>query len=413
MSAEHRATSGIRLRANLVGARPLTAALATVLGVARGATWLLVLNCAQNLLLAPRAIPGSAVAGRPRVSVLVPARDEAANIAACLRGLLDQRCPAEEILVLDDRSTDGTAAIVRHLASGQGDGRLRLLVGRERPDGWTGKHWACQQLAEAARGDWLLFTDADTRHGPDSLAAALALTRRYDADLVSLLPRQELVGLGERLLVSQLPLIIYAFLPLPLVPVRRRWAVAFAGAFGPYLLFRRGWYEELGGYAAVRGLLAEDMPFAVATKRRGGRLVLADGRAVVACRMYRGFADAWRGMARNALPAALGSSAVYWAFVLTWAVLFALPPLAALGLTVARAAGRARGTERPARLALVATAGQLALRLGMARHHRRPVAEAALQPLSSLLILGVLLDSYRRHRAGTVTWRGRRYTGAA
>jgi len=341
----------------------------------------------------------------------VPARDEEANIAACVRGLLAQTYPADEILVLDDRSTDGTAAIVQTLAAEPGGKALRLVPGGERPEGWNGKNWACHQLGEAARGDWLLFTDADTRHSPDSLAAALALAQRYDADLVSLLPRQVLGSLGERLLVSQLPLIIYAFLPIALVPRKERWSRPFAGAFGPYFLFRRAWYDELGGFESVKGLFSEDMQFAIATKRRGGQLVLADGTAVVACRMYPGFADAWGGMARNALPGALGSGAVYWPFVLAWAALFALPPATVIALAVRRLASR-RPTPPPlARLALGATGGQLALRLAVGRRHRWPMRDAALQPLGAMLVFGVLIDSWRRHRTGAITWRGRRYHG--
>jgi chlorobactene glucosyltransferase len=392
-----------------IPAHPASTALLSIHGTVRTAIWLLGLNCLQNLALAPRATVGAVVAGQPCVSILVPARDEAANIAECLRSLLAQRYPADEILVLDDHSTDNTAAIVQSIAAEQGGGRLRLLPGRERPEGWTGKNWACHQLSEAARGDWFLFTDADTRHEPDSLAAALALAQRYDADLVSLLPRQVTATLGERLLVSQLPLIIYAFLPLALVPRRDRWAKAFAGAFGPYLFFRRTWYEHLGGFAAVRGLFSEDMQFAVATKRRGGRLVLADGAAVLSCRMYRGFADAWRGMTRNALPAALGSPVIFWAFALAWAAIFALPPATVLGLFVRQLVGQTTMPTPLARLALAATGGQLALRLAIGQRHRWPLGELALQPLSAFLTLAMLADSYRRHRTGAVTWRGRRY----
>src|SRR5919199_3946111 len=224
-----------------VAARPSPVAgrrlLMSLLGVARTAGWLLVLNCAQNPRLAPRASARGAELQRlkapgpwPRVSILVPARDEAANIEPCLRGLLAQSYPATELLVCDDGSSDDTAALVQTIAAERGNGRLRLLTGRLRPPGWSGKNWACHQLAQAARGDWLLFTDADTRHHPDSVAAALALAWRHDAGLVSLLPRHRAGTLGERLLVTQLPLVACAFLPIALVSRRRAWTRPFAGA---------------------------------------------------------------------------------------------------------------------------------------------------------------------------------------
>ncbi|HEY8598002.1 MAG TPA: glycosyltransferase family 2 protein [Thermomicrobiales bacterium] len=385
-----------------------TKVFGTILGVARTANWLLALNGFQNLAWAPRAVPGTTVVGRPRVSVLVPARDEARNIAACVESLLSQSFPPDEILVLDDQSTDGTVAIVERIASAPEAGRLRSLPGSDPPMGWSGKNWACHQLGAAAHGDWLLFTDADTRHHPDCLAAALDLARRYDADLVSLLPRQRLITLGERLLLPQLPLIIHTFLPLCLVPRRERWAIPFAGAFGPYLLFRRSWYERLGGHAAIRDMLGEDMQFAVAAKRQGGRVVLADGCAVLDCRMYTGFAEVWRGLTRNAQPAARGSVVALALFGLAWALLFVMPPFAALALVMRQVRDRRRAEGALTRLALVATGGQLALRLAIGQRHGWPCRDVALQPLGACLLLGVLVDSWYRHRIGAVTWRSRR-----
>lgn len=407
--------------------------LAAALGIARTGSCILALNCVQNLLLSPRATasfrelksrrgPGP----WPQVSILVPARDEAANIAACLRGLLAQSYPATEILVCDDRSADDTAAIVRAIAGERGHGRLRLLAGGERPPGWSGKNWACYQLAEAARGDWLLFTDADTRHRPDSVSAALSLAWQYDAGLVSLIPRQLTGTVGERLLVTQLSLIIFTVLPLTLVPRRWRWTRPFAGANGPFLFFRRDWYRALGGYEAVRGSITEDLRFAVETKRRGGRVVLADGGAVLDCRMYRGFAETWRGCSRNAFSATRDFPGVIVLFAAAWALFFALPPLASIAFGIAAVrgwlAGRWWESEQlsPAappqhrggllRLALAGTAGQLLIRFLVGQRSGRPLWEVPLQPAGSLLTLSVLLNAYRLHRlGGDFHWRGRRY----
>ncbi len=423
------------------GRAPARPVLAALLGLANRAIWLLALNCLQNFRFAPRATAGSGRAREPRegvatplVSILVPARDEAANIAACLRGLLGQTHPATEIVVCDDCSTDSTAAIVQAIAAGRGEGRLRLLAGRPLPVGWSGKNWACHQLAGAARGDWLLFTDADTRHRPGSVAAALALARQHDAGLVSLLPRQVTGSFGERLLLPQLPLIVFAVLPIALVGRRAWWTMPFAGANGLYLFFRRDWYDTVGGYDAVRSAIAEDMRFAVETKRRGGGLVLADGGAVLDCRMYGGFADAWRGCSRNAFPAALESVPVFGLFAAAWALLFVLPPLALASLgaaTLGRRLCRSRVDARvlppaptplppnvggageghtPLRLALAATGGQLVVRFLVGRRYGRPTWEVVLQPVGSVLVLGVLLNSYRLHRlGGGAGWRGRRY----
>jgi hypothetical protein len=155
-------------------------------------------------------------------------------------------------------------------------------------------------------------------------------------------------------------------------------------------------------------VLAEDLRFALATKRAGGRLVLADGAAVLTCRMYANFGEAWRGLARNALPAALDSGPFLAAFVLAWAILFVLPPIVLIERVVRRLAGRRDHHEPSARLALAATVGQLALRLIVGRRHGWPLWDVALQPVSAALLPVVLLDSWRRHRSGAVIWRGRR-----
>jgi chlorobactene glucosyltransferase len=397
------------------GRAPLVEFIGGLLRFTEQAGWLLVFNAVQNLLFAPRASGDLAALRRrrppetwPSVSILVPARDEGENIGGCLGGLLDQTYPVGEILVLDDRSADDTAAIVRALAATSGAGHLRLLAGRARPAGWSGKNWACRQLADEARGEWLLMVDADTRLRPAALAAALEIAWRYDADLVSLIPRHRTDTLGERLVASQLPLVVFGFLPLALVPRPWRWTRPFAGANGLFLFIRRAWYDALGGHEAVRGLVAEDMAFAVATKARGGIVALADGRHLLDVRMYDGFAASWRGLTRNAFSAVLGSSPAFFMFTGVWAFWFALPPLVAVTLLVARRRGPVR--EALLRLALRAMGGQFALRGLMVWRNGNRAWEIPLQPLSSVLMLGVLLDSYRRHRlGGGFEWRGVRY----
>jgi len=127
----------------------------------------------------------------PRVSVLIPARNEEANIGPCVRSLLAQEYPDLEVFVLNDHSTDRTGAILAEIQAA--DARLRVLSGQELPQGWLGKHWACHQLGQAATGDLLLFTDADTRHGPHSVRAGVAAQQAEDADLVTAIPREEVV----------------------------------------------------------------------------------------------------------------------------------------------------------------------------------------------------------------------------
>ncbi|MGB3060724.1 MAG: glycosyltransferase, partial [Anaerolineae bacterium] len=174
----------------------------------------LVLIALSNWRLLRRAGDWAPPTAWPRVSVLVPARNEDVNIGDCVRSLLAQDYPDCEVIVLDDQSCDRTGEILAELASQ--DRRLRVIPGLALPEGWLGKHWACQQLAESATGDLLFFTDADTRHEPQSLRHGIAALMAEQADLLTACPRQEVVTWAEKLVVPFFPWSILSFLPLAL-----------------------------------------------------------------------------------------------------------------------------------------------------------------------------------------------------
>ena len=227
--------------------------------------------------------PGAAAPTGERVAVLLPLRDEAARVTPCLRSLLAQQgVPHLDIVVLDDGSTDGTAAVVGDVA---GD-RVRLLTGAELPPGWLGKPHACHQLASAATGaDVLVFVDADVVLAPGAVAAAVALLRRARVQLLSPYPR--ITGAG-RLVQPLLQWSWLTFLPVRVMERSPRESLAAAG--GQFLVVDRAGYDAAGGHAAVRDDVLEDIGLARAVKRSGGRIALADGSPLATCRMY----DSWR-----------------------------------------------------------------------------------------------------------------------
>lgn len=193
-----------------------------------------------------------------------------------------------EVVVLDDGSTDETPAIVAEMA--RRDPRLRLRAGQPLPAGWMGKNFACYQLAQEARGQWLLFTDADTVHHPQTLAWALTAAKQNQADLVTLVPCAVTHTVGEQLL---LPIIPFGILGLfPLAFGARLGIPALTMAIGTFMLFRRETYERIGGHAAVRGEIAEDVVLARRVRRYGGRVVLLDGADYLDVHFYRGFWEA-------------------------------------------------------------------------------------------------------------------------
>lgn len=257
----------------------------------------MVLIALINTLTFPRLDAAARTAALPTVSVLIPARNEAAVIERTLRSWLAQGYLNYEIIVLDDQSVDATAEIVR--AMSRETPRLRLISGQPLPPGWLGKNWACQQLAEAASGELLLFADADVTAAPPALAALVAELEQSDADLLTVWPTQQSQSWAERLTVPLMALVVLAYLPLPLVH-HTRWPV-FAAANGQCLLFRRRAYRAIDGHTSVRGEVLEDVLLARRLKRHGLRLRMADGAGLINCRMYPDWAAVRAGFAKNIL----------------------------------------------------------------------------------------------------------------
>ena len=330
------------------------------------------------------AVPGvSGRTRRPVISLLVPARDEAGRLPAALPGLLAQ--DVTEIIVLDDQSGDATAAVVRHATAA--DPRVRLVRGTPPPAGWTGKNWACQQLAAAARGDVLAFCDADVLLAPGAVDACWAQMRAQHAEVFSVFPRQRTATLGERLLVPLIDDVLLAFLPHPLL---RLPVPSAATANGQLIMFRRRAYDALGGHAAVGGDINEDLALARRARRAGLGLGLALGGDLVSARMYRGYTESVRGFGKS-LRAAHGGRDSALAVTAAWHLLaYTVPWL----------------TWRRGPLWRVAAVLGLVQRvLVNAKTGRGAPGEAVLVPVTPLAALPAYALAFRRE----TRWKGRSY----
>jgi glycosyltransferase involved in cell wall biosynthesis len=332
---------------------------------------------------APGRAPAGPGRGRPDISVLVPARDEAHRLPAVLAGLLAQ--DVTEIVVLDDQSSDATAAIVRRAA--EADPRVRLVRGTAPPPGWTGKNWACQQLAMTARGDIFLFCDADVLLAPGAVDACWAQMCAQHAEVFSVFPRQRTLTLGERLLVPLIDDVLLAFLPHPLL---RLPVPSAATANGQLLMFRRSAYDVLGGHAAVAAQMNEDLALGRRTRRAGFRLGLALGGDLVGTRMYTGYRQCVRGFGKS-LRAAHGGHDGALAVTAAWHLLaYTVPWLAWRGGRAWRAA---------------AVLGLAQRVLVNAKTGRGAPGEAVLVPVTPLAALPVYALAFRRN----ARWKGRSY----
>jgi chlorobactene glucosyltransferase len=334
----------------------------------------------------------------PRASVLVPARNEERNIAACVRSLLAQDYPEFEVIVLDDASDDGTRDALCEFAE---DERLWVLPGQALPTGWLGKNWACHQLAGVASGEVLLFTDADTRHHRSALRDAVSALFTERVDFLSVLARQELGTWGERLIVPLLTWSLHSFFPVGLV--RRLRMPELATAFGQFMLFRRAAYDAVGGHERVRASVIEDWDIVRNIVGAGTRWTVLDGAERVSARMYHSFREALDGFSKN-LFARFGHNLPVLLFVWSWTFWVTWEPPAVLVLRALGFSGISDATLAPA---AAATGLGLLLWVLSDVRFRIPVEQAFLHPATILLALLIAVRSVIWHYAGAGTWKGR------
>lgn len=349
-----------------------------------------------------RRAPVAAGRGFP-VSILIPARNEAANIETAVRAACAQ-ASAVEVVVLDDQSTDDTPRILARL---EGElARLRVVRGAPLPDGWAGKAWACWQLAsEHARHRWVLFIDADVRLAPDAAARAQAAAYAQSVAFASAFPRQVTGSAGEALVAPLIHLVLLAYLPMPLI--RLLAAPSLSAGCGQFMLVRREAYLAAGGHRAVRATLHDGIVLARLMKRAGFRIAVLDGSDLAACRMYAGFRATWRGFSRNAYEA-FGSPLALAVMVALNAGLFILP-FAALPLT-----WLAHGASAATAIWAAAAGVALAIRAAVAARFGHPAWTILATPVAVALMLGIQLHSAVNHLTGRrVLWRARVYTPRA
>lgn len=368
---------------------------------------LLAMAVATHLALRPREgdepqppRPRPAGNSLPRVSIIVPARDEAHNLDRLLASLSKLDHPECEVLVVDGGSTDGSRDVVlRHAAR---DARIRLVDEPPLPDGWVGKSWACWTGRRHATGDWLLFTDADTDHAPDSLGRAQHEAILRGVGLLTGLTLQELRKLPERVVMPPVFSLIYAAAGGP-GPTRIS-DPDLAIANGQYLLFDARAYDALGGHEAVRTSITEDLALARHAARRGVRAAFVDLTGLVRVRMYRGARDMFVGWRKNVATGATHTPPL--AYALTVGTF--LPGLFALPLAAGAVLGHGWGAAAASGLAWALMTWRT--RLAQRGSEGAGWGAALLHPLGYAFFALVLAASFLDRATGRgPVWKGRRY----
>ena len=342
-------------------------------------------------------------ASGPLVSVIVPARNESATVGTVTRSVLATTYRPFELLVVDDRSTDDTAAVVQRLA----DSRVRLIRGEPLPDGWYGKPWACYQGYRAAQGELLLFTDADTRHEPELLAQAVGTLLRERAGLVTISPHQECVTFWERIVMPQIWfLLALRYQPAAVNQARRERDVI---ANGQFILTTREAYEAAGTHAAVRDEVAEDLALAQAFLRGSQKLHFAFADQLMATRMYHGLPHLIEGWSKNiylggrrSFPHEPVLRALVPAMLIIAMLFWLVPPVALV------AAALSPGVAHLVPATLVATGLSVMFWFLISYGMKIPIVYGLGYPLGALMALYIILrSSWRGGRK--VEWRGRVY----
>jgi chlorobactene glucosyltransferase len=341
----------------------------------------------------------------PLVSVIVPARNEARNIEACVRSILSGSWPSIEVIVVDDHSSDGTGDIARRIAAA--DPRVTVIDNPDLPDGWIGKQWACHNGQLAARGTFLLFTDADTRHGSELLTRSMNAMRERGADLFTVAGSQTMETFWERLLQPHVfGMLAARFGDTEKVSRSRNPLDKIAN--GQFMLMRRDVYDRTGGHEAVRTHVAEDLRLAQEWTRLGYSVQIVAAFDYMNTRMYEGFGEIWRGWGKNIWAAGrdtvsagpvlqtvlriLAPFVPLWEIAPVVAIMLALAGVVTVGIGVWGAIAYT-----------INTLFWVLLHIAF----RAPAWYALFNPLAAIVLMGMFARA--AWKGGRVEWKGRAY----
>lgn len=340
-----------------------------------------------NFFTSPQLIASSNTSNNPKfVSVLIPARNEENKISDLIASTLKQTFNYKEIIILDDNSDDKTFSVA---SSFQAD-NLRIYKGEGLPVGWLGKNWACHQLAEKAKGDYLLFLDADVELNSYAIESAINELEQNNLSLVSIFPTQRIKTLGESLIVPLMNWLLLAFLPLKLVHSSS--TSAFVAANGQFMLWRKEDYLKIGGHQKVKDKIVEDMALARLAKQNHFKVKTLLGGNLVSCRMYDSFNDAYNGFQKNFYAGFSINALLFVLMIILLAIIFTSPIF--LGLSVS---------------GIIALSLIVIIRLSISVISKQNLfTNLLLHPFQMIFMLLIGILSVVKYKAGKLEWKSRR-----
>jgi chlorobactene glucosyltransferase len=323
----------------------------------------------------------------PKVSVLIPARNEEITLRTCLEDLCAQDYPDFEILVLDDNSIDDTWSIIQRFD--RSNSHVRGFIGSELPKGWLGKPWACQQLAYEASGTIMIFTDADNQFGPDAIRKTVGWMQAKRLNFLSAMPQQFVKSMGERLIIPTVDMLVYSLLPMRLTLSLPQEELSAAN--GQWLAITRETYKQVGGHSAVKDSVVEDLALARRAKKLGLNTLILAGTGVVFGRMFGSFREVWEGYRKN-LFGLSGGSRSYMTAQSTFLIAATVLPYLLLALPATREKAKN------------AVALNMMIRAILAAKFRHPIELIILHPVAVLLLISIGIAAIKTPQ---VHWKGR------
>ncbi|HMQ68865.1 MAG TPA: glycosyltransferase family 2 protein [Ignavibacteria bacterium] len=331
------------------------------------------------------------------VSVLIPARNEEDNIGVCIASVLEQNFTNFELIILNDNSTDSTLNIISSFESG----KIKIINGKPLPEGWVGKNFACHQLQSEAKGDYLLFLDADTIMKQGCLASAINFARSYKTGLLSLMPYEISISFWEKTVIPMLYFALMVFLPVPLIERSGRKEIAVGN--GQFMLFSRKCYDTIGGHKSLKNKIVEDVWLAKRVKEFREKLIFADGTDFVSCRMYKDFNEVWNGFSKNFFAGLSFSKSGLTVIIVLYFLLFILP-------LITLCSGIMNSDPDLLKYSLIGFIIPVIIRITHAIKFHQPFLFSFLNFLSSGFIIAVALNSFRILKFGKgANWKGRNY----
>jgi chlorobactene glucosyltransferase len=342
----------------------------------------------------------------PSVTIVVPARNEAAELPKTVPTFCTQDYPDLRVIIVDDQSEDDSLDILRKLREEHAN--LLFVPAADRPDGWCGKPWAVHEGVRHATGELLLFTDADCVFHPYAVKQAVTLLQKENFDALSLLPMMKFETLSEQIGLGGLASVLPMIMPLSMVNDPKSDVALAAGGF---ILVRRSAYEKIGGHVSVKGEIIEDVKLARKLKASGAKFHCRATTDLVSTRMYEGFADLWEGLSKNAYAGSEYHPVKFWLGMIAAMLILVLPPIYLTASIIAVAVHRSPLNIAFVILSAFICISQLIVQSRAVRHLKLPAWQILLMPISAGLYTLIAINSaWEHHFRGGNLWKGRRYT---